>query len=337
MSNHDNGSISPQFLIVILVLSSFALGAILITRATLQLETRYLSKTGDFEEILVINKQLIDLLLSDTTPEADTRDDPIWQAQDTIYGAYSVKIEPLTSRINPNYARKNLFEKTALANLFKPGQDAATLQQYREDSGLSLNEDHYSTLFETEKYSDFFSPYGWANINLIDEFAASSLVRYITGSESTGENVRNEIQNLLQEQRLVTRAELDSTLGKIDRRLPVFLNAEPMINVNFVDPYILNEILSYPEYAVNNPSQKAQAIQELANGGGVYPNDLSLILQIDETKRLYYYFGTTTWFWKFSFESPDAAYEAVICRLPPHSAEAIKNPTYQMIELRRSR
>jgi hypothetical protein len=248
-----------------------------------------------------------------------------------------ISIRPLSDALNPNFVNKNIFDKTSIGNLLLPGKKADDLQQYREDRGLSLAEDWYKDFFDMKDYEKYFSPYGWANINLVDEFAARSLVHSVTGSAEEGESVRQKIQKLLLSPDLATKTNIRDILGFEYESVFPFINVEPPMNVNFVDPFILKEIVAYPEYKVVSPGAKSEAIIAKRVNGGVSAEDITSILDIDVANRLNCYFGSITWFFEIRVKDEAGSVIAVICRLPSENGVGSDKPVYKQIELRSER
>jgi hypothetical protein len=271
-------------------------------------------------------------LLSDTSPEVNGIDDPVWAWNGKTINGYTVSVTPISDRINPNFVRNNIFDKTRLSHLFRPGHNADELQQFREDSGLYLADDAFQDFFEDELFVKYFSPYGWANINLTDEFAARSLGTALTGDPRTGEALREKIRILLTGRRLMDRENLRAFLGTSFGELYPFINAEPLMNINFVEPLILEELLSYPDYLIGRPKVICDEVLNRRSRHSIDTEDLYAILGIDKTSPLFSYFGCITWFWEITIVTgrKDCSLRAVVCRLPSGDS----SPVYKIIERR---
>ncbi len=332
--SRETGAIAPQFLLVLLFVSALSLGAGLFVSSILNTERRALQHDSQRKEMSRILEAVLKDLRSDQTPETDGTDDPVWAWNKKSDNGYTVSIRSLSSSLNPNFIRKDLVERTAIKNLFKDGKTVADLQQYREESGLSLSDTAYQNFFDTDNYTKYFSQYGWMNINLVDEFAAGSLITSITGVESTGNSFRGKIQLLLVFQTIVERSGLKEILGPDYGELFPYINAEPLMNVNFVDPFVLKEILSYPENKLATPDAKADALLALRATGGANTNDIQNILGIDKANRLFYYFGCVTWFWEIRIQGKGERCIAVVCRYPQEDLSVSKLPLFRTIELR---
>lgn len=330
----DSGAIAPQFLIILFFVSALALGAGIFLSTVLTIERRSIAFDEERNEFYRIVTAVITDIRADQTPEVDGPDDPVWAWNDRSENGYTVKIRSLSSSLNPNFVRKNILEGTALLRLFKAGRTPDELQQFREDKGLFLSDTGYQDFFEKDIYQKYFSGYGWANVNLVDEFAVRSLATAITGSEMTGASVREKVRNLLSDGKVVNSNSLRSFLGGDYDSLFPFINAEPIMNVNFIDPVILKEIVSYPEYKVASPEIKAEELLAFRTKGGASEKDILNILGIDKDSRLFYFFGCITWFWEIRIQGKNETCVVVICRYPSEDTGLAKNAIFRTIEMR---
>jgi hypothetical protein len=313
----EGGFASLQFLFLLLFLSILLAGIGLYFYPLVQIERRERQKNEAVREIREILAGVLRDLSQDPSPEINGRDDPLWAWDGKTLGAYTVSLAPLSDRLNPNFIRKNLFEKTDISALLKPGKTPEELQQFREDWGLSLSPEFYESFFIPAAWDRYLSPYGWANINLVDEFAARKLVLSITGSEQKAEEVRRFIEQLLMHQTPADRASLGSALGSISGEVFPFINAEPLMNINHIEPAILKALLHYPDYGVSSPEARADEILARRDTDPLGSEDILRLLGIAADNPLAAYLGPVTWFWEITVTGEPYSCRAVICRMPP--------------------
>jgi hypothetical protein len=333
----DAGYTSLVFLFALFLCSALALGAAAHISSALSMAGHEKNEASVRKEMEGLLHEALGALVSDPSPEANGVDDPLWLWNGRRAKGYVITIIPSSDRLNPNLARKNIFEKTRLEFLFRPGKNADKLQQFREDTGLRLGEESFADFFEEGIFEKYFSPYGWANINLIDEFAARQLGTALTGDPERGEALREKVRLLLMERRLVDRETLPFFLGASQAELWPFVNAEPLMNVNFVEPLILEELLAYAEYGIKSPEERSAEILSRRETEGISSEDLRAMLGIDGSNPLAHYLGSITWFWEIviSAESEDApSLRVVVCRLPPGAFPEETGPNYKIIERR---
>jgi hypothetical protein len=91
------------------------------------------------------------------------------------------------------------------------------------------------------------------------------------------------------------------------------------MNVNFVEPLILRELLAYPDYRIRHPGRICDEALSRRSEGGISADVLHTLLGIDKSNPLFYYLGCITWFWEIRINSnkPGHSLKAVVCRLPP--------------------
>jgi hypothetical protein len=330
----DAGFASTQFLFLLLFLSSLAAGTGMVVSAALGVESRERETNRALAEINAILEGITADLYADPSPRVNGSDDPVMLWNGRTQGDYTVRIESLSDRLNPNFIRKNIFEKTGLSVLLNPGKTADGLQQFREDRGLSLAPGAYGDFFSGEIGKTYFSGYGWANINLIDEFAARRLVLALTGSEQKAGAFHEKIRSLLLNQQVLGASDLRQVLsGDYDELFP-FINAEPWLNVNYLAPLLLRELIAYPDYGVQSPEAKYRELLDRRSAGSLDGGQIQNILQIDPANPLLHYLGSITWFWEIVIEGRGRSCRTVLCRLPPENPEQQEQPRFSVIERR---
>ncbi|MFP3042359.1 hypothetical protein LQZ19_11140 [Treponema primitia] len=335
----EAGFVSIIFLFSLFFLSILSLGMTIYISSTITIEGLEKNNTSIMVEMNKFLEDIMETLLSDPSPETNGIDDPVWAWNGKNIRGYTISLAPISDRINPNLVRKNVFDKTRLSLLFRPGKNADELQQFREDSGLFLGHEAFQNFFEDGLFKKYFSPYGWANINLTDEFAARQLGTSITEDPIKGEALREKIRTLLMDQQLLDRENLSTFLGASLTELYPFINAEPLMNINFVDPLILEELIAYPDYHIRRPEEITRDILAKRKTESLNTENICTILGIDKSNPLFHYFGSITWFWEIAIETKtegrkDHSLSAVVCRLPPGAYPVNSKPEYKIIERR---
>ncbi|MDR2404402.1 MAG: hypothetical protein LBD78_10280 [Spirochaetaceae bacterium] len=335
MKNHSSaGFASLQFLYALFLLSALAGGLGYCLAPLIRAEERAKGYNREYAAAKIIQEKVRAALASDPSPGGNGPDDPVWTLNGTTEDGCTITINPVSDRLNPNFIRKNIFEKTALSRLFRPGFTADDLQQWREDHGLSLSAAAYHRFFDDGVFEQYFSCYGWANINLIDEFAARTLVSSLTGSEHAAESIRQRIETLLINRTRADRESLASILGIHYGDLFPLINTEPLMNVNFIDSLLLKELIAYPDYKISSPETRWQELINLRTAGIPDREKLSLILGTGTDNPLLQYLGCITWFWEVRIEGRELSCRAVICRLPRGAADQNGPGEYIIIEER---
>jgi hypothetical protein len=312
----DSGFASIHFLFILMFISALIMGICVYGYSFAQTGHRARRKNTVYREIEEITANIVSDMYSDPSPDIDSPEDPLWSWNGKTTGDYRVMVTPLSDRLNLNYVRKNIFEKTDAGIWLKPGKTADEFQQFREDNGLSLSMDAFHIFFDDKIIQRFFSGYGWANINLIDEFAARKLALSLTGSAQTAEQVRAMVQTLLINRQPADRTSLRALFGIHYEKLFPFINAEPLINVNFAEPALLRALISYPDYGVLQPGVRCDDLLARRSLNGLGTGDILNVLGIDAANPLAAYLGSVTWFWEIKVSGGGQTRRVVICRLP---------------------
>jgi hypothetical protein len=324
LGNRQAGSIAVNVLIVVAFLSVAAAGLLILLARWFPDAERDRDRAQTHAKLDGMLAEAAAHLGTDPTPDSDSAADPVW---DWAGSTAAVTIEDASSRIDPNWVRKSLFEKTDLARLFSPGSGvtgapADYLQQLREDRGFFADIGAgYHMLFSPQVLAAYMTPWAYANINVTDEFALRKLCKIRTGDAAAAEAFHTRIQQLLQQERIVEEKDLRSFLGAEFDRLYPAVNALPVWNVHFLPELLLRELLRYPDYGIKSPDRKAEQLLALRQSGEITPADLLSIVGLPANHVIYQYLGTTTWFWKMTVtlpadSLPGATLTAVLCRLP---------------------
>jgi hypothetical protein len=304
---------------MLILLSSLVLGIGFYLQSGFRALLRFHRDNSVSIELSRITAGVADSIQNDPSPDVQCFADQVWAWQGRTGNDYTVNITPVSDRLNLNFTRKNIFDRTSLSLLFMPGKTSADLQQYREDNGLFLSPSAYEGLFLPANLERYFSCYGWANINLADEFAARSLARSLTGSDSAAERLRGTIETLLLDRRAASPGDLRTLLGIDYNELFPFVNAEPLMNINHIDPDLLREILACPDYGVESPEARLSDVLARREAEGIARADIPLVLGVPPDSPILHYLGSVTWFWEISVSGRGKTLRTVLCGLPPES------------------
>jgi hypothetical protein len=330
----DAGSATPTVLAILILLASALSGLALAVPASTSYERR--SRLLEAERLRVDRAAaaLLESLADDTTPEADSPFDPVWGLAAAGMDGVSLKLADVSSRLNLNYVRKKLLSETALEDLLAPGATPEALQQYREDTGLSTCLSHYKEFFPPDS-ERFLTCYGWANINITDEFVLRSLGLSLTGSEAKAEAFHGKVQALLAAKKNVAQTDLADFLGADADVLEPEIAAVPAWNVYFLDPFILEALLSYPAYEIKEPSKKMHSLLSARTGGALTEPQIAAILGVPATHDLLQYLGTRTWFWEIEAKTDRASLVLIAARDPRRGRSGEESrPRFIVIERR---
>ncbi|AEJ61836.1 hypothetical protein Spith_1575 [Spirochaeta thermophila DSM 6578] len=295
----EGGSVSVQTLLIIAGVSIIGLVVLLSLQDSVTRVAKYEDRVAVRQEVLSALTEVLRAMEEDETPEGDSFHDQCFTTVQEISYAFRVEIRDLSSRINPNWVRKQLFQRTSMGSLLRNGISADALQQFREDHGFSPNIDNfYAEFFKDVAFHRYLTGYSFANINTSDEFALRKLYARLTGDTAAAEVFHTRVQNLLQSRELLTEEELPTFLSPYPEELLPVMTTLPQWNVNFLDPFLLEAILSYPAFGIPSPSDKAASLVVERDGSEITPVRLVELCGVDPSHPLFSYLGTQTFFWE---------------------------------------
>ena len=302
----ENGSTTVLILGVLGFLSVVTIGTYLFLQYSIQEIRKYETKEKCRKALTAEAANLVDMLVQDTTPYADSRLDAVWEyITESEERKMHVTLTDVSSYYGINWVRKEILDHSGL---MKFGKSSAGLQQYRWDTGLHLNlEPDFQEFFSAGILHSFFTPYCYFNINICDEFAVENLYFLRTGDREKARMFRLKIQEYWKEStpgkpRMVEPGDLEGFLGSDFAVLFPILNASPAINIHFAPEEIVHQLLSYQHH--NVPQSTAEFL--LYNRSTQEWNEGELESIIGERYRgtfLHHYLGVTTWFWRIEIET----------------------------------
>jgi len=318
MRRAQAGSASMLALVLLTVLAAAAGGA----AAVLQASLGYLrsSEAADLTRRALESgaERVLAALASDPTPTSDSPLDPVWSLLAApATGGVILGLADVSSALDPNWVQKNLLTRTGLRSLLDSPESADVLQQRREDRGFSLDiRAAYGDLFAEGALERYGTAYGSVNVNVTDEFALRRLYALRTGDAMGAEAFHGRVQALLGERRLLRAEELPAFLGTGYAALASIVNVEPCMNVHFLDPLILSELLAYPALSVPRPRESARAILAARDRSELSLADVAEMTAAPADSRIYQYLGVVTWFWRITAAMEGARIELIAARLP---------------------
>lgn len=225
----------------------------------------------------------------------------------------SVRVNELSSRINPNLVQRSLFEKTTLDQLFQNGRNATQLQAFRKESGMSPNiKTHYQEFFVEESFKNILTGYSYVNINNCDELSLEDIIIERTGDAILAEYVRNRVRTERGAQRVIDSSKLESILGSSYDQLYPLINTEASWNINVVDEKLLRAIVNYDAFSIEEPEKKISTLLKRRSQGAVEASALLEIFELPVNHRLFSYLGSDSWFWEIAVEGSEGTLSWIV-------------------------
>ena len=325
----QKGSASVLVLSVLIFLSALFLGAATFVQLAAHGLARSQSQDEEVRSMRRAAEATVEAMLADPTPFADAPTDPVWSwlAQPRGDGL-TVRLEDASSRLGPNWIRKELLQDL---EVLRPGRTVQELQQFREDTGLHLNlRPDFEAFIEEEKLGEMFTPYGYFNVNITDEFVLRKLHWQRSGDLQAAESFRIMVQQVRVQRRLVDPEALPQILGEENYRLlfPV-VNAEAAMNIHFVPEKVLDGL--YHHYG--QPRENLARILASRRGAELTASDLQELLKdrSGQASPLRPFLGLQTWFWRITVEGQERGLTWIVARVPREDGM----PEFRRVEERR--
>ncbi len=305
---------------VVLFLSAISLGALILLGSSALL-IRHSSTVRDARRLLEEEARLaLNQLARQTAAEVDSPFDPVWTwAAGRKEGTIGITLEDVSSQLNLNTVRTEVFEKTELGKLLALGHSARELRQYRADKGPFASLASYAAFFPSGVLASYFTVYGYINVNTTFEDVLRGIFAARTGDKAAAEAFRNAIRGFLVKQEMVGKEQLASLFGLYYPQLYPLMNVEPQMNVNFIPPEILHALLAYPYggKSIENFEGICNAILSERQQQGLTPQYLSNLIHAQgEQLLIFQYLGTRTWFWRITVRGGSHSLVQVVARIP---------------------
>jgi hypothetical protein len=314
----ESGSLTIQTAIIILycaILGAAALSLLAFSSRGLEHARREADASAARASLVIAVNAAMAAIEEDQSPESDSPLDAAYSIT-SLEGA-AIKIQDASSFINPNWVRKGILEDTPLSALLKPGKSPSELQQYREDSGLSQDTEHYADYFAEDEAEKFLSPFSYPCISASDEFALRRLCLDATENSQAAESVFSAVQAQLKSGKAVDEAGLRNLLGVNYDSLCAVLTSQAQMNVNFLPEKILKAIVSYSAWAIPDSGKKWQSISLTRESSAISQETLKDILKLKADHPITGYLGVRTWFWRIETEKDGIRLEAIAARRLP--------------------
>jgi hypothetical protein len=325
----QQGSASVLVLSVLVFLSALFLGAVTFIELAAQGLVRARRQDQELQAMRQAAGDTVQALLADPTPFADAPTDPVWSRLALPRpDGLTVRLEDVSSRLGPNWIRKELLQDL---EVLQPGRTAQELQQFREDTGLHLNlRPDYEPFLKPEELARQFTPYGWFNVNLTDEFVLRKVHWQRSGDLQAAESFHIMIQQARVQKRVIDPEALPTFLGEENYRLlfPV-VNAEAPLNVHFVPEVVLEGLFRH----YGQPRERLAGLLSSRWAAELTESDLRGLLgdRTGQPSPLRPFLGLKTWFWRISVEGRGERLEWVVARVPREDGM----PEFRRVEERR--
>lgn len=324
----SNGNVSQFALIIVLVAVIISSAMFILLKSLHKVTGREQIRIELLKEFDEANKEIINELIDDKTPESDSMFDLYDKGYqyyidrdefEKTFNDFTVIIREHSGKLNINTFHTNLVTNTELQNAFNSNE--YTIKDFRTEIGFTLKLNDYEELFSNESDMKHFTVYGYANINIAYDDSLRLAGIYRSGNEAIGENIMNIAQTYRGNLKLINDEEFKlKVLAPYPEVFPL-INTQPVLNVNFATERIIKIICSYPYglKVIKNAESISQTIISIRNQKEILPDELITLipLQTDMQKRIFQYFGTQSWFWEIEIIKGNNKSKTILSRIPP--------------------
>jgi hypothetical protein len=206
---NKNGFVSAQTLIIVLTLLAFSYGtaALLLDLQFLErIQSRFMfPKKSVAEELEKIVSYLNAL-------HEEQNYFGIAEMEDFSLEFPGVRMKDISSQINLNTVRRNIFTKTNLAEKFSSDPGPDQLQAFRVEEGLSVSWEWYEDFVKDLEYPHLYTTYGVFNPNIMDEFVIEWAGNRI--SDEVGTEMREAWLSKLSQKKFLDNDEVMAIAGE---------------------------------------------------------------------------------------------------------------------------
>lgn len=292
-------------------------------------------KNNELEDKRRIEKKLaevIEEIKSDQTPEIDSRIDSVWRLDDIEQDECKIQLKALSGLLNVNTVSKQIMSLPEIRKLFSDVDAPSVIENYKSEGNLYSKYEQLNELIEEENYNKYFCIYGYANINVADDYGLRNLVNNITLSNSGEYLVQKRKTLLVNKQFIQTENNFKMFAGVDYNSFIPYVNIKPEMNIHFIEEDVLRALLSYPGFKITGINQKINNILSLRESSEISQNEICNILGISKSNELYYYLGCTTWMWQIKIIGKKNKCTVILCRKPEEDEFSVKTPEYYVIE-----
>ncbi len=290
-------------------------------------------RTSDKDDKVKIDKilnSIFEEIKKDSTPNADSKTDPVWKFNETKIDEFDISIKSLSGNINLNYISKDILKNTAIGSCFSSSESISKIEFIIRENGLITSYEEIKDLIEEEKFNKTFTLYGYANFNVADSAALSFLGNTITNSYFGDELINKRKILIKNKQYIQNETEFNMFCGIHYEDIKPYINLNPTINVNFIEEDILKNLLTFSGFKLAGARQKAETIISLRDSKEITQEELINILGISKNNELYYYVGCKTWFLQITVTGEHKSCIVILARDPEDGV--LGEPKFYMIE-----
>jgi hypothetical protein len=297
---HDSGSIEFSAALLLFFIAAVIAGAVTYAAAVMGY-----FRTGirDFN-VKTEADLLLDAIITEMQPlrlyPYDDKENVVITGLCQKYEAHGLIINDVSSGYHLDFLSDEVLADGGVAGYLFRDKTGAGFTAWLKANGLSASREKWREFINEEAWNSCVS-YGWLHKDDAESFA----FRHVS---------------------------LTFNSSSPDKLYPL-VNDFPRMNVNMVNPGILNPLVMRDSFKIEKPKEKADALADRLRTGPVSLSDISSILKIPAGHPLMGYFGTKTAFWKIRFSMRKSiTVEAVVAAIPKKDGAIQEIESYRLID-----
>ncbi|HHU37653.1 MAG TPA: hypothetical protein GXZ47_10585 [Treponema sp.] len=293
------GSIEPGSLLIILFISVLLSGLSVYAFSSFDYYTKNVIENQRMKEI----KHLLYLVISDmqimVNDEIDYPDDPSILFLRSKYDKNELILKDVSSGYHIDFMPDDLLASSSISEYLFLGESAISYIKHRDENGFSMTNAALEQFIKRPVLASC-TVLGWLNIN---------------------------------EQKSFAFKEISATFNSTDTDVlfPV-VNTMPMTNVNMIEPEILTPLLYSGFFGIEKVSAANERMIARFGFGPVDDTDISAVLKVPESSRLFTYLGGKTSFWELFFTIHDVTVNALIGGIPDKNNKSRMVKEYRLVD-----
>jgi len=216
--------------------------------------------------------------------------DAWWAGRSPSFPAVS-ELVSLSSRVNLNSVSPFLLKDSELKETLRD-RSVEDFVSYRSSKGPFARVEDYKDYFRPESLNTLYCAHSSFDVNTADEIVLEKVLATRTGSEALATTIRTRLREYKTNRQALTDSDWDTLEGAAKEAIGDLVTTLPELDVNAAQQSLLQAILRYPDFKLDKPDAKLQAI---VTGRASKPwNDETLrqALGVDKKAPLLLYLGT---------------------------------------------
>ena len=252
------------------------------------------------KQIELCFNEYIEKINTNMSSICDGPKDNIYSTIPDIKHNCTIRVEPLSGKININALPYEFFTQTYFKSLLKENTDVSFIEELRKNGRYMISLNDVKDYVLDAQTLDYFSFLDFYNINTIDE----SVLQVLSNLYGCyGDIVSKKRILSVNKQYVKNETEADLYYGIDYSIIKPHLTVDSIFNINFMEEEFLKSLVNLKRFGIINGTQKVNELISLRTQETLDKESICNILGITANDELYYYLGCKTFFWDIIISS----------------------------------